>query len=321
MREHAWHIRLQKRPKGPKEATWSQTVAERATPEWKLSLTRRVITAAVAIPVVLGMVWFGGWVTFAGAFIIVALGIYELHSMFHKIGYLPLTWFALIVTTALLLGGVFAPFRNLFQELTITALVLGSLSWLLIRRHQTGTALVDWALTLVMALYLGWPLSYLVTLRGMNPAYLPTAHGLVTTPSTNNFWWVLVALFGVWAFDSAAFFAGRFFGKHKLAPIISPAKTWEGVIGGFLLAMAAVLVFTRPISTGVAWYHIIALGVLISFAATVGDLAESLIKRQADVKDSGGFFWGHGGVLDRIDSLLFASVVVYFYVVLVVHVI
>ena len=321
MREHVWHIRQQKRPKGKEDGTWSKTVAARATQEWVSSLSRRVVTAIVAIPVVLAMVWFGGWVTFAGAFIIVGLGIYELHSIFHKIGYLPLTWFSFIVATALLLGAIIGPFRYLSMELTITALVLGSLSWLLIRRHQTGTALVDWALTLVMALYLGWPLSYLVTLRGMGGAYATTSHGLVATAATNHFWWVLVALFGVWAFDSAAFFTGRFFGKHKLAPLISPAKTWEGVAGGTIFAIVATFVFTRPITGGVAWYNVLALGALISFAATVGDLSESLIKRQADVKDSGAFFWGHGGVLDRIDSLLFAAVVVYFYVTLVLHVV
>jgi phosphatidate cytidylyltransferase len=319
MGERAWHFRQRERTKAKTEATWAQSVADRATPEWKSSLTRRLITAGVAIPVVLAMVWFGGWVTFGGAVLIVTLGVYELHSMFHKIGYLPLTWFSWIVAMTLLVGGTVAPLRNIIMELAITALVLGSLSWLLIRRHQTGSALVDWALTLVMALYLGWPLSYLLTLRGMNPAYQFTNHGLIATAGTTDFWWLLVVFFGVWAFDSAAYFTGRFFGNHKLAPAISPAKTWEGAIGGTIFSIAAVLVFTRPIAAGVAWYHAIALGLLISFAATIGDLSESLIKRQADVKDSGKFFWGHGGVLDRIDSLLFAAVVVYFYVILVLH--
>ncbi len=319
MREHVWIWKHRERaPKPPKEGSWAKEMAERASPEWVTSLSRRVITAAIAIPVVLALIWFGGWVTFAGAEIIMALGIYELRAMFHKIGYESLPWFSFLIGTALLASSLFPAWRTTVIEVTITALVLGSLSWLLLRR-ETGKALMDWALTLVMSLYLAWPLSYLLALRGQGQAYAFTAHGLATTSGTTQFWWILVVFFSVWAFDSAAFFTGRFLGKHLLAPTVSPKKTWEGVIGGTLLAMAAVFVFTRPIAGLVTWYHILALGLLISFAATVGDLAESLIKRQADVKDSGNFFWGHGGVLDRIDSLLFGGVVVYFYVVLILH--
>ncbi len=318
MREHVLHFKQRERPEGRAEGSWAQAVAERATPEWKVSVSRRVITAAIAIPVVLALIWFGGWVTFVGAEILLALGIYELYAIFHKIGYESLPWFSFIVGTALLIGALFPPIRTTILEITITALVLGSLSWLLLRR-ETGKALMDWALTLVMSLYIAWPLSYLLTLRGSGFAYAFTSQGLVATAGTTHFWWVLVACFGVWAFDSAAYFTGRFLGRHLLAPSISPQKTWEGVIGGTLLAVAAVFVFTRPIAGAVAWYHIVALGLILSFAATIGDLAESLIKRQADVKDSGNFFWGHGGVLDRIDSLLFAGVVVYFYVLLILH--
>jgi phosphatidate cytidylyltransferase len=320
MRDHVWQIRPHRNgAKGHTDtATWTQTVAERATPEWVQSLSRRLITAGIAIPVVLAMVWFGGWVTFVGAVTIMGLGIYELDRMFRKIGALPLTSFSFLVGLALLVGALFPTLRTLMQEITITALVLGSLSWLLLRR-QAGTALVDWALTLVMSLYLAWPLSYLMTLRGNDIAYHLTGNGLAATAGTMRFWWLLVVFFGVWAFDSAAFFAGRFFGRHKLAPNVSPSKTWEGVIGGTIFAMAAAYVFTRPIAPSVAWYHIIVLGLCISFTATIGDLAESLIKRQADVKDSGSFFWGHGGVLDRIDSMLFVGVAVYFYAALIVH--
>src|SRR6185437_4046553 len=166
MREHVWQLRQRERPpKPPKDGSWAQTVAERASPEWVTSLSRRVITAAIAIPVVLALIWFGGWVTFAGAEIILALGIYELRVMFHKIGYESLPWFSFLIGTALLASSLFPTSRTTVIEVTITALVLGSLSWLLLRR-ETGKALMDWALTLVMSLYLGWPLSYLLALRG-----------------------------------------------------------------------------------------------------------------------------------------------------------
>jgi phosphatidate cytidylyltransferase len=158
--------------------------------------------------------------------------------------------------------------------------------------------MVDWALTLAIAIYLGWPLSFFPLLRGYD---VGLSHGA---------WWVLAVLFGVWGFDTGAFFAGRFFGRHKLAPNISPGKTWEGVIGGMVLSITAALLFTvKPLA--VPWYLAILLGILVGVAAVLGDLAESLIKRQTHVKDSGHIMPGHGGMLDRIDSLLFAVIVVY----------
>jgi phosphatidate cytidylyltransferase len=121
---------------------------------------------------------------------------------------------------------------------------------------------------------------------------------------------------GVWGFDGAAFFAGRYFGRHKLAPHVSPAKTWEGVAGGLVLSIIAALMLTvKPL--GVPWYQAILLGILIGLAAVLGDLAESLLKRQTHVKDSGNFMPGHGGMLDRIDSLIFAVIVVYLFTQLV----
>jgi phosphatidate cytidylyltransferase len=123
---------------------------------------------------------------------------------------------------------------------------------------------------------------------------------------------VLFTLLGVWGFDAAAFFTGRYFGRHKLAPRISPSKTWEGVIGGLILSILAGLLLTvKPL--GILWYLAIVLGILLGIAAVLGDLAESLIKRQTHVKDSGQIMPGHGGMLDRMDSLIFAVIVVYLF--------
>jgi phosphatidate cytidylyltransferase len=122
----------------------------------------------------------------------------------------------------------------------------------------------------------------------------------------------LTTLLGVWGFDAAAFFAGRYFGRHKLAPTISPAKTWEGVIGGLVFSVLACLLCT-VLPLGVPWYIAIVMGICIGTAATLGDLAESLLKRQTKVKDSGQFMPGHGGMLDRVDSLMFAVMVVFIF--------
>lgn len=129
--------------------------------------------------------------------------------------------------------------------------------------------------------------------------------------------WVFLALFTNFGSDTAAFFAGRALGKHKLAPSISPGKTWEGAIAGILGAIIISLLFTipSPLSLPLGYGKAVVLGLLVSIFGQFGDLVESLFKRNMGVKDSGRLLPGHGGALDRIDSVVFAGVVVYYYVI------
>ncbi len=277
--------------------------SEKTSRQWNRSVAQRVITAVVAIPVVLAFVWLGGWWGFAAAILAVILSVYELHSMMLHEGYHPLIWVSFALSILFLLAAMLPQQRLMLLEIGLSAALLITLPLLFFRKKLEG-AMVDWSLTLAIPVYLGWPLSVFLLLRGFQVGISP------------GFWWVLTVFLGVWGFDSGAFFAGHFFGRHKLAPAISPAKTWEGVAGGLVLSIAAALLFTAwPL--GVPWYLAILLGILIGIAATLGDLAESLIKRQTHVKDSGQFMPGHGGLLDRIDSLLFAVIVVFIFAQLV----
>ena len=153
-------------------------------------------------------------------------------------------------------------------------------------------------------MYVGWLLSYLVALRGLD----------------NGRSWVFLAIFATFGSDSAAYFVGKAIGKHKLAPDISPKKTWEGAIGGLVGAAAVSLLFLLPtpvqLTAYLNWWQMIIIGLLVSIFGQLGDLVESLFKRNAGVKDSGNVFPGHGGMLDRMDSIVFAVVVVYYIVVL-----
>ena len=128
--------------------------------------------------------------------------------------------------------------------------------------------------------------------------------------------WVFFALFTNFGSDTAAFFTGRALGRHHLAPQISPSKTWEGAIGGILGAIIISLLFTLPpaLSLPLSYGQAILLGLLVSIFGQLGDLVESLLKRNMGVKDSGRLVPGHGGALDRIDSIVFAGVVVYYWV-------
>jgi phosphatidate cytidylyltransferase len=274
------------------------------------SVGQRWLTALIAMPIVLIFAWFGGWFAFTAILLIVALGMFEFRSMMLHADYHPLIWVSFGLSVLLLISAMVAQYRLLLIEAGVGSALLISFLLILFRKRLDG-ALVDWALTLAISIYLGWPMSCLLLLRGYGSGILRFgAAQWVILP--DGIWWLLVVLLGVWGFDGAAFFSGRYFGRHKLAPMISPAKTWEGVAGGLVLSIIASLVLT-VVPLHVPWYFAILLGVLIGGAATLGDLAESLIKRQVHVKDSGQIMPGHGGMLDRIDSILFAAIVVYIF--------
>jgi phosphatidate cytidylyltransferase len=266
-------------------------------------LQKRITTALWGIPLIAAAVWFDQplpWFTILIA-IWGLLAVFEFYNMGKQANITPLTWFGLLWTLLFIIS---PEIDN--EYITIPTLLAGavgiSLILILIRRREG--AFVGWAWTMGGILYLGWLLSYLVALRGLDDG--------------RN--WLFLALLATFASDTAAYFTGKALGKHKLAPIISPSKTWEGTIGGLLGAVAISLLFTlpTPLQLPISWWQAIILGLLVSFFGQLGDLVESLLKRNTGVKDSGSLLAGHGGFLDRIDSIVFAGVVVYYYVLWVV---
>lgn len=284
----------------------------------KSSVGQRWLTAVVAIPIVLLFGWFGGWFAFAATLLVVVLGTLELHNMLLHAGYHPLIGISFALSILFLIAAMFPQQRLFLLEIGLGGSLLISFPLLFFREKLEG-AMVDWALTLAISVYLGWPMSLLLLLRGYTPASIHPGAGIFAGLMSGTLimfprglWWLLTVLLGVWGFDAAAFFAGRYFGRHRLAPRISPAKSWEGVLGGLVLSITAALLLTvKPL--GVPWYIAVILGIVLGIAAVFGDLAESLIKRQTHVKDSGQIMPGHGGMLDRVDSVLFVLIVVYFF--------
>ena len=263
-------------------------------------MKKRVITSLWGIIIVVAAVWFDKplpWFTVLVAIAGVAAAV-EFYRMVGASRVPPLTGFGLVWVLLFIISPHFG--YGFSVPLLLTAGVVFSLIWLVLRR-QKEAAFMGWAWTMAGVLYIGWLLSHLVALRGLDDG--------------RN--WLLLALFATFGSDTAAFFVGRALGRHHLAPQTSPGKTWEGFIGGILGAIVISLLFTiipvfrLPISYGGA----IMLGVLISIMGQLGDLVESLLKRNMGVKDSGRLMPGHGGVLDRMDSVIFAGIVVYYYVI------
>ncbi|MBI4303094.1 MAG: phosphatidate cytidylyltransferase [Chloroflexi bacterium] len=270
-------------------------------------LKKRVITALCIIPILVAAVWFDTplpWFTiFAAAWGFgAAYEFYKLTSTKAPI----LTWFGLIWTVLFLVSrnanllSVLRLDPDSVTPLLLTSGIVLSLVWLLRHPHRLD-AFAGWAWTMAGILYLGWLLGYLVALRDLD----------------NGRNWVFLALFATFASDTAAFVVGKSLGRHHLAPHISPAKTWEGSVGGVLGAIIASLFFIlpTPLQLGLSWGAAVLLGLIVSVFGQLGDLAESVFKRNMGVKDSGNLIPGHGGVLDRTDSIVFAGIVVYYYVV------
>ena len=257
-------------------------------------LKKRVITALWAIPLLIAVVWFGTpWFTILVA-IWGLLAVFEFYNMVAASKMPPLTYFGLIWTLLFILSPHFG-YDFLVPFLLTSAVVLSLICLLLL--PQKERAFTGWAWTMAGILYVGWLLSYFVALRGLDAGRD----------------WVFVALFTIFGSDTAAFFVGRALGRHRLAPRISPGKTWEGAIAGVFGAIIVSLLFTMLIP--ISYVQAILLGLLVSVFGQLGDLVESLLKRNMGVKDSGKLLPGHGGFLDRIDSVVFAGVVVYYYVI------
>lgn len=303
-----------RRNKKMADANPAADASKSSSAQWLAALGRRALSAVVLIPIVIALVFFGGWVAFAAAALALFIAAYELNGMFTHKGLHPLTSLSVVLGLDFLLAAMlYALNGDPLTPLTLiglglSALIIISFAWLMLTRKTLDGILVDWGLTLAAALYLGWPLAFFLLLRG------PTLG-----TNTAGFWWLLALFFMVWANDTFALLTGHYFGRTKLSPLISPAKTWEGFFGGLVFTVIAAFVFTIVLPSvfyhplGVPWYHAVILGVLVAVASTVGDLAESLLKRGTGVKDSGTIVPGHGGILDRMDSLLFAVLVVFFY--------
>ncbi len=268
-------------------------------------LKHRVITAALGVPLIILAIWFGApWPWFSLLIAATALaGIYEFYHMANFDRREPLLYLGLLWALALVLS---PHYRSLdVLPIVITATMLISLICLLCRPSREE-AFHNWAWTIVGALYVGWMLSYWLSLRGLEDG--------------RN--WVYLAMLTTFANDTGAFFIGRAMGKHRLAPAISAAKTWEGALGGLISAIlaavvvATVLNFISPFTF--RYWQTILLGFLVGLFAQLGDLVESLLKRNMGVKESGNLLPGHGGILDRFDSLIFVGAVVYYYVMWVV---
>ncbi len=260
-------------------------------------LKKRLITALWGIPLVIVAVWFDEpipWFTVLAA-VAGLLAIIEFYRITGVSKVWPLAIFGLAATLLFIIYP-HCTFQFVLPFLLTAAITLSLIMLVFVRPKESVFA--NWAWMMGGVLYVGWLLSLLVILR------LDAGRD-----------WVFLALFATFGSDTAAYFIGKAIGRHKLAPNISPGKTWEGAIAGVCggVIIGALFTLDTPLQLPLHYWQAIILGALISVFGQLGDLAESLLKRNFGVKDSGSIMPGHGGILDRLDSVLFAGAVVYSY--------
>lgn len=270
-------------------------------------LPKRVLVALIGAPLVIAVIWRGDAALATLTSVMAAVAAWEFFRIARAGGYAPLTWVGTVGASLIPLA-VHGQVLGLFPlpPTALVLVVLGVLGAALWTRGAQGKPMAAVAITLFGMAYTGGALSYLYALRYFGYAVGDAAGALV----------VLCPVALTWASDIGAFFVGRAIGGPKLMPTISPGKTISGAVGGVLMTVGVAVLYVRM---GLRPYAqlaftttgLIVFAVLISVVGQIGDLAESMLKREGGVKDSGAILPGHGGVLDRVDSLLFVLPVAY----------
>jgi phosphatidate cytidylyltransferase len=262
----------------------------------------REITAAIGAPIAIWLIgWSHEYVFDAAIALVAALAVYEFLALGKKKGYdVPIV---LCILVTLLIVAAFVV-EDLSVELGMFAALLLIPASYVVTSRQLEDSLPSSAVAVLATTYVGMLAGSLVRLRND----FPEGSKLV-------FFLLLV----VWLGDSGAYYVGKKLGRHKLSPRISPKKTVEGLIGGISASVITAVIIHFTFFPKFPLLHAVIAGVVLSFAGVVGDLAESMWKRSADVKDSGTLIPGHGGFLDRFDSILFTAPILYCYWTLIVH--
>ena len=281
-------------------------------------IRNRLLSAAVLVPLILGVTYWGGLWFLGLILLVLTLSGHEYAQLLSHAEGGPSAVGVVSAVWLFALDAAFPQWQLLRPGLTL--FLLSTLTWAVWRYDRGHTyAVSDWAWTVAGSLYLGWMGAHFVLVREMGMA--PRA-SLLAPAQGEGLWWAILALSVAWLEDTGAYLVGQKWGRHRLSRLVSPLKTWEGFAGGVVWAVVSGVTITALVQVitpffgpapRLSLWDGLAVGLLIGLLSPLGDLGESLIKRQAGAKDSGNLIPGHGGMFDRIDSLLWAAVIVFYY--------
>ncbi len=261
---------------------------------------KRIAVSFAAIPIIILASYFGGYYFLAFVIVVSVTAYYEF-ILFCKKKEINANLLLASIIILLLVLNQFKHFMDVYSIIISSSLLL--LIFELFRNK--GSAILNLGATYLGIFYIGLFSTALLGLR----EFYPNVDGLYVRGG----YLIISILAGIWLGDSAAYYGGTAFGKHKLFPRVSPNKSWEGAVFGFLFSLGTMIFAKLVVLDFLAWNNVIVLGIIVGIVGQLGDLIESLLKRDAGVKDSSAIIPGHGGVFDRFDSLLFVAPAVWFY--------
>ncbi len=260
-------------------------------------LSHRIIVALIGIPLVIFLVHLGGIPFLCFVLIIIALGLREFYRLIQKENIISLKVIG-IISALILAISIYFNIDNLGLGIFVTILILVLFLARLYTRRIEGS-LLDISITLLGVFYVGWLISHFILIRQL--------------PYWGKEYTYLLFL-TTWSIDNGAYVIGSKWGRHKVIPQISPRKSTEGIAGGLVGGLLAVFLVRWWFLPHLDYIHCLGIGLSLGIIGQLGDLSESLIKREAKVKDTGKFLPGHGGILDRFDSLFFTAPILYYYI-------
>lgn len=263
------------------------------------------------IPALLLISWAGGPYFLALIELGIFLGVYEFCDILRERGLAPYKSLAILASLILGFNAYFQ--SHLFTVFTISMLIITvSIAELLRKKQQE--AIFHISGTVFGVIYVGWLFSHLILLMQMPEVLEPLSYkNIFDIEIKLGTSLALLPFVLTWVNDTSAFFTGRKFGKSKLFPSISPNKTWEGVIGGAVGTIIAAFIYQQTYAPYLSWFDCVVLGGGVALVAPVGDLVESMIKRDVKLKDASKTIPGHGGFLDRFDSMLLTAPLIFYY--------
>ncbi|MDA0245443.1 MAG: phosphatidate cytidylyltransferase [Chloroflexi bacterium] len=258
---------------------------------------QRALVSLTLGPLGLYLIYLGGWFYFIPIIIIVVLATAEYANLMHHLGWQTPLWLLLPPILLLLIDGQWPQYNLLGPALTLGMFLIMLHALWQYEKARTPLATADWLATMGGILILGWLGRYFLLLRGLDE------HGQ----------WAFLVIFTIWVADTFAYLIGSRYGNHKLVPRLSPKKSVEGYVAGIIFGTigSVVVSFIFP---DITLFLAILIGLIMTSTSLAGDLAFSLLKREAKVKDSGHLFPGHGGALDRLDALLWGVALAYYLV-------
>lgn len=272
------------------------------------NLTQRILTAIIGVPLLLLVFYFGSYYFLAFILLIVGFGSYEFFRLVDNKNLDSKKVIGIVFCIILPIGAYFGYLYFIFLFTLVSIFTL----FINLQKQDLSNTLIGAGTKFLGIVYIGWFLSHAILIRNINESIFPYIDNTNIKNNDIGFFWIVFVVACTFLNDSAAYFFGKYKGKIKLVPRLSPGKTVEGTVCGIFMALLCGMIINLIFSSPISYKWAMLLGFVVGVVAVLGDLIESMFKRSVSIKDSGGLLPGHGGVLDRFDSLILVFPVMYY---------